>query len=281
MAFSTQFNTPTHFRVAQWVATRYSIPMVRHHYARVAIRSEWCPVCNHSSFVLNGMLQCCGLPCPETPITAEIRWVHLHKRRSHSKWLRACILQAQGGKCFYCFRRIGDYVLCGSGPTLLKPHLDHCDPFCTSEDETDSNLVVACHLCNLLKSATYFDTVVEARNYLREKWNEHGYKTIRVSDLQAHIPSHAKVAKVLQSKVQVDRVGEYASQDHNSRHKRRLWVGDPGVRLCLECHTAFRPTKRNRYFCTATCFDEAWRNGKLMVKPEWMPFVVGHPSANR
>lgn len=47
--------------------------------------------------------------------------------------------------------------------------IDHVRPKRHGGDDSDSNLVVSCHTCNLYKGSTFCETLEEARNVVAKK----------------------------------------------------------------------------------------------------------------
>ena len=78
------------------------------------------------------------------------------KRPPIPKALRAAILARDGAACVYCG---------ATGPQL---DLDHVSPWVQGGESEPMNLVVACHVCNLLASDRVFLTGFKAkRDWIR------------------------------------------------------------------------------------------------------------------
>jgi 5-methylcytosine-specific restriction endonuclease McrA len=90
----------------------------------------------------------------------------------------------QGGCCVYCERAFGSAVLHGE-VEILKSTADHFIPRKGYGRTVDSNIYMACHICNRLKSTRVFKSMEEARIWLSKEWEYKGYKTANVWDLVA------------------------------------------------------------------------------------------------
>ena len=151
--------------------------MVDHYayYGNVRMEKVFCNECNAYSFVLNGETICCDSPVEKVEsrpfkvvIAPEV------KRKTPSQYEKANILESQGGKCFYCDLPFGSVVWDNNKKKarILKINWDHFTPFAYSLNNKSSNFVASCNICNSLKSAKVFDTVEEAKLYMKKRWSD-------------------------------------------------------------------------------------------------------------
>lgn len=148
-----------------------------------------CPECHRTSFISNGAMACCGSPVDLIEITDIRRIIDPPKRRhggkrSLSKNKIWRVLQEQGYRCFWCGHIFGSIYRHNNHPTeSLTIHFDHVLPFSYVQHNRTANLVASCNICNGIKSALYFDTLAETRDYLKSEWMRRGYKI----EEEAHI----------------------------------------------------------------------------------------------
>jgi 5-methylcytosine-specific restriction endonuclease McrA len=81
----------------------------------------------------------------------------------------------QKEKCAYCDRPFGSAVLVNGSVVTLKPESDHFVPRAKRLNNSSSNIVAACHLCNKLKSSREFDSVEQTRAVISTAWGERGW----------------------------------------------------------------------------------------------------------
>ena len=99
--------------------------------------------------------------------------------------------------CFWCFREFGTAVKHRRrGWIILSKHSDHALPYSYSRDNSKSNLVTACNLCNQWKGSRVFDSDDECRAYLEQKWRSKTYEEMSV--LPSGVYAEAELAGVLQ-----------------------------------------------------------------------------------
>lgn len=85
-------------------------------------------------------------------------------------------LERQGNVCLYCQIPIGTEILRRSRVIKLRRNFDHFVPHAYVARNPDSNFVIACHICNLVKRGNMFTTVEEARKYVLTRREELGYE---------------------------------------------------------------------------------------------------------
>lgn len=94
------------------------------------------------------------------------------KRYSPSRGKQDEILRSQDYCCFYCYRAFDSYTKLAGEEKLVRVHWDHQIPLTYSQSNANVEFVASCQFCNLWKGATVFETVEQARDYLRKKWAE-------------------------------------------------------------------------------------------------------------
>jgi 5-methylcytosine-specific restriction endonuclease McrA len=82
---------------------------------------------------------------------------------------------AQNEKCGYCDRLFGSMVLIDGNFVTLKAEPDHFTPRAKRLNNSASNIVAACQVCNGLKSSRSFATIEQARIVLQAAWAERGW----------------------------------------------------------------------------------------------------------
>ena len=85
------------------------------------------------------------------------------RRRNPRQAERARVLASQGNKCLYCEIPIGTQIERGNKRLTLRPHWDHFVPYSYAQRNRSMNWVLACHVCNALKTARMFVSVQAAR----------------------------------------------------------------------------------------------------------------------
>ena len=102
--------------------------------------------------------------------------------------------------CFWCFREFGTAVKHRRrGWIVLTKHIDHASPYSYSRNNSKSNLVTACNLCNQWKGSRVFDSDDECRAYLERKWRSKTYEEMSV--LPSGVYAETELAGVLQPEV--------------------------------------------------------------------------------
>src|SRR5690554_5646428 len=96
------------------------------------------------------------------------------KRRRPSKKMREAILARQDGRCMYCGNKFGWVVRKGNRLVTLRLNWDHFVPYAFCGNNPADNWIAACHVCNGIKGATMFASVVEAQLFIRARWVEKG-----------------------------------------------------------------------------------------------------------
>ncbi|MFE3583724.1 HNH endonuclease [Streptomyces vinaceus] len=88
------------------------------------------------------------------------------------------IIEQQGYVCLYCELPIGTFVLRGRRRVMLVANWDHFIPHAYSQANPASNWVLACHVCNSIKTARMFDSVESARQLILPRRIVKGYESV-------------------------------------------------------------------------------------------------------
>lgn len=140
-------------------------------YGNVVILKGWCSDCKGYYFVLNGELQCCGkhFELPEEEITK--RESKTWEPRGFSKKDKEYCLNEQNHCCIYCGIGLNDSYWDGKRKRYISAeiHFDHFIPYVYSQNNSKSNIIASCHICNLIKSSKCFPSIDEARVYIQSR----------------------------------------------------------------------------------------------------------------
>lgn len=168
-------------------------------YGDIVIPRRYCTDCETYAFVIDGELKCCGRQATDDCKTFRRMCGSSDKRHSPRKLLREAILSAQGGRCFFCGRRIGSRVWRRSKEVTLRLQWDHFIPWAYSLSNCDHNYVATCHVCNLIKQSLIFRSEDEARAHIATRWTEKGYSDMR--PVRIKLQRHSEATTLLQQKV--------------------------------------------------------------------------------
>ncbi len=144
-------------------------------YGNVKLPKAWCNNCGGYSFVQDGELACCGAHIAEDPQRYKRESIPEQRRRIIPQKERRKQLELQNYRCFYCDRGFGSTVYRKGRALKLKIHWDHMVPYSLTQNNSPTNFVAACHVCNGSKSSFVFQTVDEAKLYLLDRWKARGY----------------------------------------------------------------------------------------------------------
>lgn len=144
-------------------------------YGNVKIEKAWCRDCDGYAFVIDDHLVCCNTRVSGLPAYTKRESEPDQRRRVLPASVKRAKLEAQHHRCFYCDRSFGSLVHRRGKSMRLRVHYDHMVPYAYSQDNEADNFVAACHVCNSLKHAFYFNTLDEAQLFLFNAWREKGY----------------------------------------------------------------------------------------------------------
>jgi 5-methylcytosine-specific restriction endonuclease McrA len=141
-------------------------------YGNVALLKDFCPICKTYSFVVDGEYSCCGLSHDDIPLGEVKKRESLgagSRKHYSSQKLRKKLLGEQNNKCIYCGMDFSEPAWVDGRSVKLRIHLDHFIAWDYSQDNSRSNMVATCHLCNQIKSDLYFADLISARNFILER----------------------------------------------------------------------------------------------------------------
>lgn len=162
-------------------------------YGQVVMLRAWCPRCNQQALVLDGVLQCCDRKINVTDCK-ESKKRHVegkNKRGIISHKIKNEVLKNQNNQCIYCGANFGEFRLNKKKTRLIRinPNYDHFIPWVYSRDNSASNIVAACSICNGLKSDKYFKTIEQTREYVLDRRIKIGWD--KLSDVVDNIVAHS------------------------------------------------------------------------------------------
>ena len=85
--------------------------------------------------------------------------------------------ESQGNRCLYCEIPIGTTIWRHSRSVTLQPAWDHFVPYSYLARNPDNNWVLACHVCNGIKSCGMFQSVQDARVVILPRRIAKGYES--------------------------------------------------------------------------------------------------------
>jgi len=144
-------------------------------YGKVRIIKAWCEDCQGYFIVQEGKLSCCDKPIDADPGRYKRESEPEQRRKAPPLKERQKQLEDQHYRCFYCSRSFDSTVYRNGKAVRLKVHYDHMIPYSLTQDNSVSNFVAACHVCNGIKTDFCFHTVEEAQIYIQGRWKEKGY----------------------------------------------------------------------------------------------------------
>jgi 5-methylcytosine-specific restriction endonuclease McrA len=139
-------------------------------YGSVQIVRDTCPECKRPAFILDGEFACCGTPAnDEAPVKYKRMSTGSGIRQLPPISVRKAVLEEQEHCCFYCGRRLGEFYFRRGKPTRARIEWDHLAPFSYVNSNPIANFVAACRECNRAKGSLMFQTVEEARIYVKSR----------------------------------------------------------------------------------------------------------------
>jgi 5-methylcytosine-specific restriction endonuclease McrA len=97
-------------------------------------------------------------------------------------------IAAQDECCAYCDRLFGSLVIIDGKLVTLTAEPDHFIPRAKRLNNSSSNIVAACQICNGLKSSRMFTSMMQARAVLQAAWAERGW-----SDMPLPLPNASRL----------------------------------------------------------------------------------------
>lgn len=90
---------------------------------------------------------------------------------------RTRAIELQDNRCLYCEIPIGTAIWRRSQTVILRTNWDHFIPYAYLARNPSTNWVLACHVCNRIKSCRMFDSVQQAREAILPTRAGKGYET--------------------------------------------------------------------------------------------------------
>jgi hypothetical protein len=88
-------------------------------------------------------------------------------------------IERQDNRCLYCEIPIGTAIWRRSQTVILRTNWDHFIPYAYLARNPSTNWVLACHVCNRIKSCRMFDSVQAAREAILPNRTSKGYEEAR------------------------------------------------------------------------------------------------------
>ena len=142
------------------------------------LQRDFCKSCQSYAFVLDGKLNCCGTAIEFTATVAKRMSIAVARRTRPGKVLQREILERQGGRCLYCCKEFGSLYFRHGKMGRLRIHWDHMVPYAYINANDGANFAAACNLCNLFKSSLVFQTLDEARIYVKARAESKGVEWV-------------------------------------------------------------------------------------------------------
>lgn len=148
---------------------------------------------------------------------------------------RIRVQEAQGNRCLYCELPIGTAIWRRAQTVILRTNWDHFVPYSYLARNPDNNWVLACHVCNGIKTARMFDTVQTARQVILPVREAKGYEDpksvllrlgLEASDdpwpeqIRVKNGTHYHAARVVRSGVYLSACGMEISADQSAVIRR-------------------------------------------------------------
>lgn len=89
---------------------------------------------------------------------------------------RTRAIELQDNRCLYCEIPIGTAIWRRSRTVILRANWDHFIPYAYLARNPSTNWVLACHVCNRIKSCRMFDSVQQARQVILPARASKGYE---------------------------------------------------------------------------------------------------------
>ena len=149
-------------------------------YGSVALLRGYCEHCERYSFVIDGRYQCCDRLVKDPKISGIDRMVEGEKRRSHiSGKAKKAAIERQGNKCYWCGKDLQNTYYIRKGRVFkLRTVFDHYVPWIYSRDNSKTNIVAACHLCNIIKNDKMFDDEEQIREHIKRRIEAKGIEYV-------------------------------------------------------------------------------------------------------
>lgn len=149
-------------------------------YGNVKLLRKYCWYCKQMAIVVDNIIQCCDRQMDESGVSfynsKRMSGTSYERKRPSVKRIKKLII-IQQNKCLYCDIPFGTHY---KHPVKNKFMIttvccDHYIPFCYAQDNHDENFVLACGVCNGIKSGKIFKNLEDAQHYVRDRRKKKGY----------------------------------------------------------------------------------------------------------
>lgn len=150
-------------------------------YGSTKILRVFCGRCKQYGLVVGSVIQCCDRKLSEVKEESEFSFRRMAQgasaRKRPSKEVIKQKLALQDNKCLYCDIPFGTSYQHPKTKKFRETKVccDHFVPFKYSQDNGDLNFVLACGTCNGMKSDKMFNTMEDARQYVKSRRAFKGY----------------------------------------------------------------------------------------------------------
>jgi len=140
----------------------------------LAVRT-YCDSCRRAALIVKGLLACCGKSVNREPVGQKRECEPCQKRQRPPLKARLRQLAEQNNRCAYCDLEFGSMISRREISLVLVVNWDHCVPYAYGQNNSTTNFVAACQVCNSIKRDMTFPSTDEARAYVIQKRIAKGY----------------------------------------------------------------------------------------------------------
>lgn len=144
-------------------------------YGSVALERGQCPKCHGISIVRDGLYICCDAPVTGSAQILVRESMPPQHRKTPSRNEKVRILTEQNNRCIYCGVEFNTYHWRHTKRILVRLNWDHRMPYKYSQNNTSSNFVAACHVCNGIKSDKVFTSLEETKAHIAARRLQKGW----------------------------------------------------------------------------------------------------------
>jgi hypothetical protein len=157
-------------------------------FGSVACYRTTCPQCGETTLLSKDEeTLCCSVPI-DVQVVGSLRGSAREPQRSPiSNGQKKRALDAQDHRCGYCGSDLDSRLQWNYkyDQYIDAPiHYDHFNPWHYSGDNSESNIIASCSICNRIKHSKIFGSLSAARRFIREKREKKGYENEDISDIK-------------------------------------------------------------------------------------------------
>ncbi len=135
-------------------------------YGSAKLIRKRCPECKEMAFVIDNTFSYCHGDDSGDADKFKIMSEASGRRKGPSIKIQKELIRRQRNKCFYCDKEIGTYYVRNNVVRKTTVHYDHFLPFSYLQDNPYDNWVMACNICNLIKSSKVFENMDLAKQFI-------------------------------------------------------------------------------------------------------------------